>query len=248
MRARRWRGSIAMTVSSGHFIGGAYTRPGKGFDSRNPATTEVLARVTQGTRKDVDTAVAAARKAQPKWAALPGHERAKVLYALARLLQKHSRLFAVLESLDNGKPIRETPRRRRRARDPALSTTTPAGPSSPTRETGRRPAALGVIGQVIPWNFPLLMLAWKIAPALAMGNYVVLKPADVHVALRACSSRRSVSRGRRPARRRQHRHRRRPTRAGTSWTTPASTRSPSPARPPVGRAIRESDGRARASP
>ena len=160
----------------GHFIGGAYTRPGKGFDSRNPATTEVLARVTQGTRKDVDTAVAAARKAQPKWAALPGHERAKVLYALARLLQKHSRLFAVLESLDNGKPIRES-----RDIDIPLAQRHfyyHAGMAQlqdselPDRE------ALGVCGQIIPWNFPLLMLAWKIAPAIAIGNTCVLKPAE----------------------------------------------------------------------
>ena len=160
----------------GHFIGGAYTRPGKGFDSRNPATTEVLARVTQGTRKDVDTAVAAARKVQPKWAALPGHERAKVLYALARLLQKHSRLFAVLESLDNGKPIRES-----RDIDIPLAQRHfyyHAGMAQlqdselPDRE------ALGVCGQIIPWNFPLLMLAWKIAPAIAIGNTCVLKPAE----------------------------------------------------------------------
>ncbi|NKB28531.1 MAG: aldehyde dehydrogenase family protein [Rhodobacteraceae bacterium] len=160
----------------GHFINGAFTKPGKGFDSRNPATTDTLARVTQGTAKDVDTAVAAARKAQPKWAALPGHERAKVLYALARLLQKHARLFAVLESLDNGKPIRES-----RDIDVPLATRHfyyHAGMAQlqdselPDRE------ALGVCGQIIPWNFPLLMLSWKIAPAIAMGNTCVLKPAE----------------------------------------------------------------------
>jgi aldehyde dehydrogenase (NAD+) len=160
----------------GHFIGGTFTKPGKGFDSRNPATTQVLARVTQGTAKDVDAAVAAARKAQPKWAALQGHERAKVLYAVARLLQKHSRLFAVLESLDNGKPIRES-----RDIDIPLAQSHfyyHAGMAQlqdaelPDRE------ALGVCGQIIPWNFPLLMLSWKIAPAIAMGNTCVLKPAE----------------------------------------------------------------------
>jgi len=160
----------------GHFINGAFTKPGKGFDSRNPATTDTLARVTQGTAKDVDTAVAAARKAQPKWAALPGHERAKVLYALARLLQKHARLFAVLESLDNGKPIRES-----RDIDVPLATRHfyyHAGMAQLQDSELPEREALGVCGQIIPWNFPLLMLSWKIAPAIAMGNTCVLKPAE----------------------------------------------------------------------
>lgn len=160
----------------GHFIGGAFTRPAKGFDSRNPATGEVLARVSQATASDVNAAVRAARAAQPGWAASGGHARARVLYAIARILQKQSRLFAVLETLDNGKPIRES-------RDIDIPLVQRhfyyhAGMAQlmeaelPDRE------ALGVCGQIIPWNFPLLMLAWKIAPALAMGNTVVLKPAE----------------------------------------------------------------------
>ena len=159
----------------GHFIDGAFTDPGETFESRNPANGNVLALVTQGTQADVDAAVAAARKAQPKWAK-EGHQRARILYAIARLLQKNSRLFAVMETLDNGKPIRE-------ARDIDIPLAIRhfyyhAGMAQlmeaelPDRE------ALGVCGQVIPWNFPLLMLAWKVAPALAMGNTVVLKPAE----------------------------------------------------------------------
>ncbi len=160
----------------GLYIGGKMTAPGDLFDSKNPATGEVLAQVTQATPDDVDAAVSAARKAQRKWAALSGHERAKYLYALARLVQKHARLFAVLESLDNGKPIRES-------RDIDIPLVARhfyyhAGMAQlqdaelPDRE------ALGVCGQIIPWNFPLLMLSWKIAPAIAMGNAVVLKPAE----------------------------------------------------------------------
>ncbi|MDF1871174.1 aldehyde dehydrogenase family protein, partial [Vannielia sp.] len=129
-----------------------------------------------GSAKDIDAALKAARKAQPKWAALSGHQRARHLYALARLLQKHSRLFAVLETLDNGKPIRES-----RDIDVPLATRHfyyHAGMAqlAPTELADRAP--LGVCGQIIPWNFPLLMLSWKIAPALAMGNTVVLKPAE----------------------------------------------------------------------
>ncbi len=160
----------------GHFIGGAFTAPAEGFDSRNPATGAILARLTQGTQADVDAAVTAARGAQRGWAALGGHGRARVLYALARLLQKHARLFAVLEVLDNGKPIRE-------ARDIDVPLAVRhfyyhAGMAQlmEAELPGRR--ALGVCGQIVPWNFPLLMLAWKIAPALAMGNTVVLKPAE----------------------------------------------------------------------
>ncbi|MFV0360780.1 aldehyde dehydrogenase family protein [Tropicimonas sp.] len=160
----------------GHFIAGTYTLPGEGFESRNPATGALLANVTQATRGDVEAAVAAARAAQPGWAALGGHGRARLLYAIARLLQKHARLFAVLETLDNGKPIRES-------RDIDLPLAQRhfyyhAGMAQlvETELPGRRP--LGVCGQIIPWNFPLLMLAWKIAPALATGNTVVLKPAE----------------------------------------------------------------------
>ncbi|WP_299044599.1 aldehyde dehydrogenase family protein [uncultured Tateyamaria sp.] len=160
----------------GHFINGQFTDHADGFDSRNPATGEVLATLSQATQADVDAAVKAARAAQPKWAKSGGHARARVLYAIARLLQKHNRLFAVLETLDNGKPIRES-----RDIDIPLAQRHfyyHAGMAQlmeaelPDRE------ALGVCGQIIPWNFPLLMLAWKIAPAIAMGNTVVLKPAE----------------------------------------------------------------------
>jgi len=160
----------------GPYIDGAFQTPGETFASRNPATTEVLAEITQSQPEDVDAAVAAARRAQADWAALGGTGRARFLYALARLLQKHSRLFAVLETLDNGKPIRE-------ARDIDIPLVQRhfyyhAGLAQlmPSEMPGR--VAHGVCGQVIPWNFPLLMLAWKVAPALAAGNTVVLKPAE----------------------------------------------------------------------
>jgi aldehyde dehydrogenase (NAD+) len=160
----------------GHFIGGVFTSPGDGFEARNPATGEVLATLSQATQADVDAAVTAARRAQPRWEGLGGHGRARHLYALARLVQKHARLFAVLEVLDNGKPIRE-------ARDIDLPLVHRhfyfhAGLAQlmETEQPDRQ--ALGVCGQIIPWNFPLLMLAWKLAPALAAGNTVVLKPAE----------------------------------------------------------------------
>ena len=163
--------------SFGLFVGGTWTgRAGESFETFNPATGKPLARLRQAGAAEVDRAVRAARAAQPEWWALGGHGRARYLYALARQVQKHSRLFAVLESLDNGKPIRES-------RDIDVPLVARhfyhhAGWAQlMTRELpGREP--LGVIGQIIPWNFPLLMLAWKIAPALAMGNTVVLKPAE----------------------------------------------------------------------
>jgi len=160
----------------GHFIDGAFTAPGDGFESRNPATGEVLATLTQATEAEVEAAVAAARRAQGKWAALGGPGRARYLYALARLLQKHARLFAVLETLDNGKPIRES-----RDIDIPLAQRHfyyHAGMAQLMESELPDREALGVCGQIVPWNFPLLMLAWKIAPALAMGNTVVLKPAE----------------------------------------------------------------------
>ncbi len=161
----------------GLFIGGEWTEPGsETFETLNPATGKPLASLTQASAGDVDSAVRAAREAQPEWWAIGGHARARYLYALARHLQKHSRFFAVLESLDNGKPIRES-------RDIDVPLVARhfyhhAGWAQlMDRELpGRVP--VGVIGQIIPWNFPLLMLAWKIAPALAMGNTVVLKPAE----------------------------------------------------------------------
>ena len=160
----------------GHFIDGAFTAPGDGFESKNPATGEVLATLSQATQADVNAAVKAARKAQTGWEKLGGHGRAKYLYAIARLLQKHARLFAVLEVLDNGKPIREA-----RDIDVPLSQRHfyyHAGMAQLMESELPDAEALGVCGQIIPWNFPLLMLAWKIAPALAMGNTVVLKPAE----------------------------------------------------------------------
>lgn len=160
----------------GHFINGSFTVPGETFAVMNPANGAELARVAQGSEGDVQTAVKAARAAQRKWAALPGHARARHLYALARLLQKRERLFAVLESLDNGKPIRES-----RDIDVPLAVRHfyhHAGWAELLADEfpGMRPH--GVCGQIIPWNFPLLMLAWKVAPALAAGNTVVLKPAE----------------------------------------------------------------------
>ena len=159
----------------GHFINGEMTEPTDSFEARNPANGNVLATLSQATQADVDAAVAAARKAQAKWAK-SGAARARVMYAIARLLQKHARLFAVLETLDNGKPIRE-------ARDADIPLAARhfyyhAGMAQLQDSELQGREALGVCGQVIPWNFPLLMLAWKIAPAIAMGNAVVLKPAE----------------------------------------------------------------------
>ena len=160
------------------FIGGRWVQPagGEHFDSLNPATGKVLARIAQAGAAEVDAAVAAARAAQAGWWTAGGHVRARYLYAMARQIQKHSRLFAVLESLDNGKPIRES-------RDIDIPLVARhfyhhAGWAQlMARELPDR-VPVGVVGQIIPWNFPLLMLAWKIAPALAMGNTVVLKPAE----------------------------------------------------------------------
>jgi len=160
----------------GHFINGAWTKPGKTFSSDNPATGESLAQVSEGSAEDVDKAVKAARAAFKSWSALSGYERAKYLYAIARLVQKHSRLFAVLESLDNGKPIRES----RDIDIPLVARHFYHHAGWAQHRDREFPGAVpyGVCGQIIPWNFPLLMLAWKIAPALAAGNTVVLKPAE----------------------------------------------------------------------
>ncbi len=160
----------------GHFINGAFTPPGQGFETRAPATGQVLAEVTQGSAADIEMAVTAARKAQPKWAALPGHRRAQILYALARLVQKHARLLAVLETLDGGKPVRES-------RDIDLPLVARhfyyhAGLAQLLEAEQPQMGPMGVCAAVIPWNFPLLMLAWKVAPALAAGNTIVLKPAE----------------------------------------------------------------------
>ncbi len=160
----------------GHFIGGRFTAAGETFATHHPGDGSELAQVSQGTGEDVAAAVAAARSALPGWQALGGHGRARYLYALARHVQKHARLLAVLESLDNGKPIRET-----RDLDVPLVARHlyhHAGWAQLLEKEFPGYEAVGVCGQVIPWNFPLLMLAWKVAPALAAGNTVVLKPAE----------------------------------------------------------------------
>ena len=160
----------------GQFIGGAWTKPAATFDVINPATAKLLAKVSQGSARDVNAAVAAARKALPAWKNLPGHARARHLYALAREVQKHARLFAVLETMDNGKSIRET-------RDLDIPLVARhfyhhAGWAQLMESEFAGYSAVGVVGQIIPWNFPLLMMAWKVAPALAAGNTIVIKPAE----------------------------------------------------------------------
>jgi aldehyde dehydrogenase (NAD+) len=162
----------------GHFIGGGWQAPVEGqyFDTTDPSTGEVLASVAQGSVADVDAAVKAARGALYAWQSLSGHARARYLYALARQVQKHARRLAVLETMDNGKPIRES-------RDIDVPLVARhfyyhAGWAQLLAQEFPGYAACGVVGQIIPWNFPLLMLAWKIAPALAAGNTVVLKPAE----------------------------------------------------------------------
>jgi len=162
----------------GHFVNGAWVAPvaGQYFDTNDPSTGTRLASVAQGTAPDIDAAVRAARAAQSKWQALTGHARARYLYGLARLVQKHSRRLAVLETMDNGKPIRES-------RDIDIPLVARhfyhhAGWAQLLESEFPGQLPCGVVGQIIPWNFPLLMLAWKIAPALATGNTVVLKPAE----------------------------------------------------------------------
>src|ERR1700726_3798639 len=162
----------------GLFIGGAWQPPASGeyFDTLDPSNGEKLAVVAQGGAADIDAAVRAARAASTEWKALTPHTRARYLYALARLVQKHSRLLAVLETMDNGKPIRES-------RDIDVPLVARhfyyhAGWAQLLAQEFSDYEPCGVVGQIIPWNFPLLMLAWKIAPALATGNTVVLKPAE----------------------------------------------------------------------
>jgi aldehyde dehydrogenase (NAD+) len=161
-----------------HFIDGTWRAPAAGeyFDTVDPSNGEKLASVAQGSAADIDAAVRAARMAFPKWRALTPHARARYLYALARLVQKHSRLLAVLETMDNGKPIRES-------RDIDIPLVARhfyyhAGWAQLLKQEFAEYEPCGIVGQIIPWNFPLLMAAWKIAPALAMGNTVVLKPAE----------------------------------------------------------------------
>lgn len=174
------RSVVDIAPSYGLFIDGEFTdaADGKVFKTVSPSSEEVLSEVAQAGAADVDRAVKAARKAFEKWSALPGSERAKYLFRIARIIQERSRELAVLETLDNGKPIKET-------RDADLPLVAAhffyyAGWADKLDHAGYgpNPRPLGVAGQVIPWNFPLLMLAWKIAPALATGNTVVLKPAE----------------------------------------------------------------------
>jgi aldehyde dehydrogenase (NAD+) len=163
----------------GHFVGGEWLEPSETYTTISPATEEPLAEIGQATPEEVDAAVRAAREAQDDgWSALPASERAKYLFRIARILQERSREFAVLESLNGGKPIKES-------RDVDLPLAAAhffyyAGWADKLEYAfpNRRPKPVGVAGQIIPWNFPLLMLAWKIAPALATGNTVVLKPAE----------------------------------------------------------------------
>ena len=160
------------------FIGGAWRAAAGGntFATEDPATGKQLAKISDAGDADIDAAVAAARRALPKWQASSGYARARVLYAIGRAMQRHQRLFAVLESLDNGKPIRES-----RDIDVPLAIRHfihHAGWAQALEKEFPGHKAAGVVGQIIPWNFPLLMLAWKIAPALAAGCTVVLKPAE----------------------------------------------------------------------
>ncbi|WP_329053077.1 aldehyde dehydrogenase family protein [Streptomyces violaceus] len=174
------RAVVDIAPSYGLFIDGEFTEAadGKVFKTVSPSSEEVLSEIAQAGEADVDRAVQAARKAFEKWSALPGAERAKYLFRIARIIQERSRELAVLETLDNGKPIKET-------RDADLPLVAAhffyyAGWADKLDHAGygANPKPLGVAGQVIPWNFPLLMLTWKIAPALATGNTVVLKPAE----------------------------------------------------------------------
>ena len=178
------RAVVDLQPSYGLFIGGEFVDgSGEAFSTINPATEETLAEVAEATAADVDRAVAAARAAyRGVWGRMSGADRGKYLFRIARIMQERSRELAVLETLDNGKPIRES-----RDVDVPLAAAHffyHAGWADKLRyaglpsDPGQPPQPLGVVGQVIPWNFPLLMLAWKIAPALACGNTVVLKPAE----------------------------------------------------------------------
>ena len=170
---------VTLRERYGLFIGGEWVEPAETFETISPSSEEPLALVGQASADDVGRAVAAARTAfADGWSALPGSERAKYLFRIARILQERAREFAVLESMNGGKPIKES-------RDVDLPLAAAhffyyAGWADKLEYAfpNRKPKPVGVAGQVIPWNFPLLMLAWKIAPALAAGNTVVLKPAE----------------------------------------------------------------------
>jgi aldehyde dehydrogenase (NAD+) len=173
------RAIVTIKPKYGHFIGGKFVAGGKHFPTINTSTEEVLSQIALDGKADVDAAVKAARKAYTNtWSKMSGKERGKYLYRIARIMQERAREFAVLETLDNGKPIRES-----RDTDIPLAAAHffyHAGWADKLEYAGlgTSPKPLGVAGQIIPWNFPLLMLAWKVAPALAAGNTVVLKPAE----------------------------------------------------------------------
>ena len=173
------RSIVTIESEYGHFINGEFVKGANHFPTINPSNEEVLSQIALGAAQDIDRAVASARVAfESTWSKMPGKERGKYLYRIARIMQERSREFAVLESLDNGKPIRES-----RDIDIPLACAHffyHAGWADKLEfaGVGSSPRPLGVAGQIIPWNFPLLMLAWKIAPALAAGNTVVLKPAE----------------------------------------------------------------------
>jgi aldehyde dehydrogenase (NAD+) len=172
---------IQLKKAYGHFINGAFTDPTESdtFETINPATEEKLADIAEGTQADVDKAVKAARNAYNKyWSKMSGRERGRYIYRIARMIQEKARELSVIETLNGGKPIRES-------RDVDVPLAAGhffyyAGWADKLNYAfpGRQPRSLGVAGQIIPWNFPLLMAAWKIAPALACGNTVVLKPAE----------------------------------------------------------------------
>ena len=173
------RDVVKLRERYGLFVGGEWLEPTESYETISPSSEEVLATVGQGTKADVDSAVSAARAAfENGWSSLPGSERAKYLFRIARILQERAREFAVLESLNGGKPIKES-------RDVDLPLAAAhffdyAGWADKLEYAfpNRVPRPVGVAGQIIPWNFPLLMLSWKLAPALACGNTVVLKPAE----------------------------------------------------------------------
>ncbi|HSX22720.1 MAG TPA: aldehyde dehydrogenase family protein, partial [Gaiellaceae bacterium] len=173
------RDIVKINERYGHFVGGEWLEATETYETISPASEEPLALIGQGTQADVNAAVDAARGAFANgWSSLPGSERAKYLFRIARILQERSREFAVLESLNGGKPIKES-------RDVDLPLAAAhffyyAGWADKLEYAfpNRSPKPVGVAGQIIPWNFPLLMLAWKVAPALACGNTVVLKPAE----------------------------------------------------------------------
>ena len=171
---------VSIEKSYGLYIDGEFIEPNSKtyFETINPANEQTLAQIAEANSHDVDIAVQAAKRAFGTWSTLPGSERAKYIFRIARILQERAREFAVLETLDNGKPIRET-------RDFDIPVSVAhffyhAGWADKLQYAGfgSSPQPLGVVGQIIPWNFPMMMLAWKIAPALACGNTVVLKPAE----------------------------------------------------------------------